>query len=99
MLSFLSVVISHQFKAIVDRNPLVASSALVSGLHYMKENPDLVRRWVNEVQQAVQSDEHMVQFHALALLYSIKQHDRQAISKVVVGCPHLLQHSIPCVVF
>jgi len=42
----------------------------------------VVRRWVNEVQEAVQSPAEMVQFHALSLLYNIKQHDRLAVSKM-----------------
>ena len=67
----------------MDGNPLVAIMALVSGLHFVKEYPNLVRRWVNEAQQAVKSDNNMVQFHALALLYSIKQRDRHAIFKLV----------------
>jgi hypothetical protein len=69
-------------QAIVDRNALVASSALVSGMHYIKSNPDIIRRWVNEVQEAVNSPHDMVQYHAVALLYQIRQHDRLAVSKV-----------------
>jgi coatomer protein complex subunit gamma len=69
-------------QAIVDRNALVASSALVSGIHLIKTNPDIVRRWVNEVQEAVNSSHDMVQYHAVALLYQIRQHDRLAVSKV-----------------
>ncbi|CAM9871415.1 unnamed protein product, partial [Chrysoparadoxa australica] len=70
-------------QAIVDRNALVASSALVSGLALHKVSSDVVRRWVNEVQEAVNSPHPMVQYHALCLLYQIKQHDRLAVSKLV----------------
>uniref|UniRef100_A0A7S1GAC4 Coatomer subunit gamma n=1 Tax=Bicosoecida sp. CB-2014 TaxID=1486930 RepID=A0A7S1GAC4_9STRA len=70
-------------QAIVDKHDLVASSALVAGLHLFAENPDIVRHWVSEVQSAVQAKRHMVQFHALALLRRIKQHDRLAVSKLV----------------
>jgi coatomer protein complex subunit gamma len=70
-------------QAIVDKNCMVASSALVAGAHLMKGSPDVVRRWVNEVQEALHSPSEMVQFHALSLLYDIKQHDRLAISKMV----------------
>ena len=42
-------------QAIVDKNALVASSALVSGIHLMKTSPGIVRRWVNEVQEACRS--------------------------------------------
>lgn len=70
-------------QAIVDKNELVASSALVSGIQFYKMSPDVVRRWVSEVQNAVQSKYPMVQFHALVLLRNIKQTDRLAVSKLV----------------
>lgn len=49
----------------------------------MKKSPEVVRRWVNEVQEAVSSDNHMVQYHALGLLYHIRSSDRLAVSKIV----------------
>lgn len=70
-------------QAIVDKNAMVSSSALVAGAHLIGASPDVVRRWVNEVQEALHSSSDMVQFHALSLLYEIKQHDRLAISKLV----------------
>jgi coatomer protein complex subunit gamma len=70
-------------QAIVDRNAFVASSALMAGARLFKTSPEVVRRWVNEVQEAVNSSSEMVQFHALSLLYKIKQHDRLAVSKIV----------------
>jgi len=71
-------------QAIVDKQPFVASAALVSGLHLMNSSPDVVKRWQNEVQQAVMDKQStMVQYHALALLHEIKQHDRWAVSKLV----------------
>lgn len=69
-------------QSIVDRNALVSSSALVSGMHLIKQNPEVVRRWVNEVQEAVNSPHDMVQYHAVGLLYQIRQHDKLAVSKV-----------------
>jgi len=53
------------------------------GAHLIAGSPDVVRRWVNEVQEALHSPSDMVQYHALSLLYEIKQHDRLAISKMV----------------
>lgn len=70
-------------QAIVDRNAFVASSALMAGTRLFKTSPEVVRRWVNEVQEAVNSSSEMVQYHALSLLYKIKQHDRLAVSKIV----------------
>ncbi|KAJ9704814.1 hypothetical protein PVL29_003046 [Vitis rotundifolia] len=72
-------------QAIVDKNPVVASAALVSGIHLLQTNPEIVRRWSNEVQEAVQSRAALVQFHALALLHQIRQNDRLAVSKLVTS--------------
>lgn len=70
-------------QAIVDKNPFIVSSALVSGIHLFRIGPDVIKRWVNEVQEALNNKNKMPQYHALILLYKIKQHDRLAISKVV----------------
>lgn len=70
-------------QAIVDKNPVVASAALVSGIHLLQTNPEIVRRWSNEVQEAVNSRAALVQFHALGLLHQIRQNDRLAVSKLV----------------
>lgn len=69
--------------ALVDKNAFVASSALMCGLSLMKTCPDVVRRWVQEVQESINSSHPMVQYHALALMYEIKKSDRLALHKVV----------------
>ncbi|KAI3416382.1 hypothetical protein GPALN_005914 [Globodera pallida] len=43
----------------------------------------VVCRWANNVQEAVSTDNHMVQFHALSLLAQIRANDRLAILKMV----------------
>jgi coatomer protein complex subunit gamma len=60
-------------QAVVDKNPVVSSAALVSGIHLLQTNVDIVKRWSNEVQEAVQSKAPLVQFHALALLHQVLQ--------------------------
>ena len=70
-------------QAVVDKNAVVSSAALVSGIHLLSVNADVVRRWSNEVQEAVNSKNPVVQFHALGLLHSIKINDRLAVSKLV----------------
>jgi coatomer protein complex subunit gamma len=70
-------------QAIVDKSPSVSSAALVSSLHLMKQGPEVVKRWVNEVTETVNSDNVMVQYHALGLLYQIKKNDKLAITKLV----------------
>jgi len=72
-------------QAIVSKDCLVQSSALTAGIRLYEKSPDVIRRWVNEVQEAIKSDDDMVSFHALQLLYMIKAHDRRAIAKVLIS--------------
>lgn len=51
--------------------------------HLLNKGQDVVRRWVNEVQQAATNSSGMAQYHALGLLYHIKQKDRLAVQKLV----------------
>ena len=39
--------------AIVDRNPSISSAALVSSYHLFPSAKDVVKRWANEAQEAV----------------------------------------------
>jgi coatomer protein complex subunit gamma len=81
--SMLAQVERYLKQAIVVKEAYVASAAIVSGLHLIRVSPDIVKRWVNEVQQALSSRFVMVQYHALGLLYQIKRHDRLAVAKLV----------------
>lgn len=81
--SMLTAIERYIKQAIVDKNNLVASSALVSGIHLVKKNPEVIRRWVNEVQEVMNSQYEMVQYHAVSLMYEIKQHDKLAVAKFV----------------
>ena len=102
--------------AIVDKNPSIASAALVSAYHLFPLAKDVVKRWVNEVQEAIHaksspsffgssggggylgfgggssqpfghqalpSTSFIAQYHALGLLYLIRQQDRMAITKII----------------
>lgn len=107
--------------AIVDRNSSISSAALVSSYHLHPISKDVIKRWANEAQealnaknplaggsssvggfggyggsssgqasshsqygyQAVQSSSYITQYHALGLLYTIRQQDRMAITKLI----------------
>ena len=101
--------------AIVDRNPSISSAALVSAYHLFPAAKDVVKRWVNEAQEAVNakantsffastgsssylgfgassqpsgpqtvaSSSYVTQYHALGLLYLIRQQDRMAVTKMI----------------
>jgi coatomer protein complex subunit gamma len=102
--------------AIVDRNPSISSAALVSAYHLFPAAKDVVKRWVNEAQEAVNSksssnffsasagssylgfgastgapsgqqaivsSSYITQYHALGLLYLIRQQDRMAVTKMI----------------
>ncbi|KAJ7228019.1 adaptin N terminal region-domain-containing protein [Mycena haematopus] len=106
--------IERFFKAaIVDKNPSIASATLVSAYHLFPHAKDVVKRWVNEAQEAVNaksqgyfgsvstsssffgggssqssaqtvpSSSNITQYHALGLLYLIRQQDRMAVTKMI----------------
>ncbi|XP_046391751.1 coatomer subunit gamma [Ischnura elegans] len=81
--TMLQAIERYMKQAIVDRNPGVSSAALVSSLHLTRIAGDVVKRWVNEAQEAVNSDSVMVQYHALGVLYHIRKSDRLAVKKLV----------------
>lgn len=67
----------------VDKSAVVASAVLVSAFHLLSQNNEIVKRWTNEIQEAMQSKHSMVQFHAVALLHALRANDRLAVSKLV----------------
>ncbi|NXK88158.1 COPG2 protein, partial [Formicarius rufipectus] len=81
--TMLQAIERYMKQAIVDKVPSVSSSALVSSLHMMKISYDVVKRWINEAQEAASSDNIMVQYHALGLLYHLRRSDRLAVSKML----------------
>ncbi|KAL0280673.1 UNVERIFIED_CONTAM: hypothetical protein PYX00_001898 [Menopon gallinae] len=81
--TMLQAIERYMKQAIVDRNAAVSSAALVSSLHLTKVAGDVVKRWVNEAQEALNSDSIMVQYHALGVLYHIRKQDRLAVTKLV----------------
>ncbi|NXU49255.1 COPG1 protein, partial [Turnix velox] len=81
--TMLQAIERYMKQAIVDKVPSVSSSALVSSLHLLKTSYDVVKRWVNEAQEAASSDNIMVQYHALGLLYHVRKNDRLAVNKML----------------
>ncbi|KAI3649958.1 hypothetical protein MP228_005590 [Amoeboaphelidium protococcarum] len=49
----------------------------------MNAGRDLVKRWTNEVQDALNKPSGLVQYHGLGLLYQLRSNDKIAILKIV----------------
>ena len=83
--SMLQAIERYMRQAIVDKNSAVSSAALVSSIHLFQctGTADVIKRWANEIQEAVNSDNVMVQYHALGILYQIRRMDRLAVIKLV----------------
>lgn len=84
--------------AIVDRNPFIASSALISGLNlYRTSSPDIVKRWINEIQSCLKlvqnTNTPIVQLHALVLLHQIKSNDPLSLQKSLSELLHAFHDS------
>ena len=59
-------------QAVVDKSPVVASAVLVSAMHLLSGNQELVKRWTDGIQEAVQSKSPMVRART-ALLQSLRE--------------------------
>jgi coatomer protein complex subunit gamma len=70
-------------QSIVDKNHCVASAALVSCFYLHVLNKDIVKRWSNEIQEAIMSKGSSAQYHAIGLLYQLRSNDRMAIMKMI----------------
>lgn len=81
--TMLQAVERYMKQCIVDKNAAVSCAALVSSLRLSHTAGDVVKRWANEAQEALNSENIMVQYHALGLLYHIRKSDRLAVSKLV----------------
>lgn len=81
--TMLQAVERYMKQCIVDKNAAVSCAALVSSLHLAHTASDVVKRWANEVQEALISRNQMGEYHALGLLYQIRKNDRLAVSKLV----------------
>jgi coatomer subunit gamma len=83
--TMLQAVERYMKQCIVDRSSSVSSGALVSSLHLATQMGagEVVKRWANEAQEALNSDNIMVQYHALGLLNHIRKNDRLAVAKLV----------------
>jgi hypothetical protein len=73
----------RDWQAVVDKSAPVASAVLVSAMHMLGDNAEVVKRWTSEIQEVVQSKHGMVQFHAVSLLHALRAKDRLAVSKLV----------------
>lgn len=84
--------------AIVDKMPAVSTAALVSSYHLFPVAKDVVKRWANETQETVVTlksyvqanrlevipgNSQMTQYHALGLLYEMRNHDKMALVKMI----------------
>lgn len=79
-----------------DKNSSVISSVFCTAIHLYRCNEEVIRRWSPEINAATQAVTPRTTscFHALGLLYLIKQHDRVALRKLVQsfqgGTSHVL---------
>lgn len=81
--AMLTAIERYMKQAIVNKSPSVSSAALVSSLHLSILSADVARRWTTEAQEALNSDNVMVQYHALGVLYRARKSDKHAVIKLV----------------
>jgi coatomer protein complex subunit gamma len=79
-------------QAIVDRSNHVSSAATVCSFRLYNMNKEIVKRWVNELNEALKK-QSITQYHALGLLHLIKHNDKMAIIKLIQQCQKLNMRS------
>lgn len=81
-------------QAIVERNAAVSSAALTSSLHLTRIANDVVKRWVNEAQEAVNSDKYVYQNISClqTLIYSWLWNDLESSIKSNYSGTSYLKH-------
>ena len=84
--SNLAAIEGYLKQSLVDKHPAVASAALTSLIRIAQVNSELVRRCTTEIQEALNSDSPMVQYHALALRYLSCKNDRLATLGLLDTC-------------
>lgn len=70
-------------QAVVDKSAVVATAVLAGAIHLAGASSEVIKRWSNEVQEAINSRHPMVQFQAVALMHALRANDRLAVSKLV----------------
>jgi coatomer subunit gamma len=70
-------------QAVVDKQNSVVSAAIVTGIHLAYAQPEMVKRWGTEVNEALKNRGSKVQYHALALLHKLRKNDRVSVLKLV----------------
>lgn len=95
--------------AIVDKNPIVSSAALISSYNLLPHAKEVVKRFTNETLETIQSykqfppnqfqlheyygtstsnlpsTSYMYQYHALGLIYQLRNHDKMALMKLITS--------------
>jgi len=65
---------------------VVASAAISSLVRIAQFNSDIVKRCTNEIQEALNSDSPMVQYHALGLCYTSCKDNQIALLRLISDC-------------
>lgn len=89
-------------QAMGDRSELLASAALVTGMHLYEEGSrEVVRRWGPEIQQTLNSapSKSTTQYHALGLAYLVKQGDRMGVMKLIQQMQSSAGNPLACCLF
>jgi coatomer subunit gamma len=77
------IVTSSLTKDMTGDSSFSSEGALTSSIHLMRRSPEIVKRWVNKVQEAVNHENIMIQYPALGLLYQIRRTDKHGIRKLI----------------
>uniref|UniRef100_A0A3Q2E3N3 Coatomer subunit gamma n=1 Tax=Cyprinodon variegatus TaxID=28743 RepID=A0A3Q2E3N3_CYPVA len=93
--TMLQAIERYMKQAIVDKVPSVSSSALVSSLHMVKMSYDVVKRWVNEAQEALfcSSPKAALRYAAVRTLNKVAMKHPSAVTACNLDLENLITDS------
>ncbi|KAM3147093.1 hypothetical protein pb186bvf_000809 [Paramecium bursaria] len=70
--------------ALIDKNQLISSAALVVGIHIVNKYPNLVSKWQFEVVQNIDQKQENLNYHSLILFHEIKKTNLSQFIKIII---------------
>lgn len=71
--------------SIVDKNDSVSTAAMLTGIRLAKTAPEMVRRWITEVQEKLSSGYYNTHYHGLILFHEMKRNDPVGLTKFLIS--------------
>ncbi|KAM3147095.1 hypothetical protein pb186bvf_000811 [Paramecium bursaria] len=70
--------------ALIDKNVLISSAAIIVGIHIVTKYPNLVYKWLFDVVQNLDQKQENLNYHSLILFHEIKKTNSSQFMKIII---------------